>query len=134
MAFGPRIVASEGLAADLALVLAVDCSSSVDVADFRMQMDGIAGALRNPKLAEAIAAGPNRQIVLSLVQWSTRQSQTIAIPWRLITGARDLEITARVVETLVRHWQPGGTGLAAAVTFSVAMVETLKVQASRRVI
>src|SRR6266567_2871984 len=77
-----RSKAQSATAVDLALVLAVDCSSSVDVADFRIQMDGIAASFRNPPLFEAIAAGSYRRIAVTLVQWSSRDSQAIAIAWR----------------------------------------------------
>jgi len=122
------------MAVDLALVLAVDCSSSADLADFRLQMDGIAAALRNPPLFDAIAAGSCRRIALALVQWSSRNSQAIAIAWRVVASRGELEAIARETEQAERHWRPGGTGLAAAVDFSVALLETLPVAAGRRVI
>ena len=121
-------------AVDLALVLAVDCSSSVDVADFRIQMDGIAASFRNPPLVEAIAGGSYRRIAVTLVQWSSRNSQAIAIAWRVLTSRLELEDIAQETERAARHWQPGGTGLAAAVDFSVSLLATLPVAASRRVI
>ncbi len=122
------------MAVDLALVLAVDCSSSADVADFRLQMDGIAAALRNPPLFDAIAAGSCRRIALALVQWSSRNSQAIAIAWRVVASRMGLEAVARETEQAERHWRPGGTGLAAAVDFSVALLERLPIAAGRRVI
>jgi Protein of unknown function (DUF1194) len=122
------------VAVDLALVLAVDCSSSVDAADFRMQMDGIAAGLRNPLLAQAIAAGPYRQIAFSLVQWSNRKSQFIAIPWQSLGSIAELENLARDIENLERHWLPGGTGLAAAITFCSLLFEQLSTITQRRVI
>ncbi len=51
------MASSDPLTVDLALVLAVDCSTSIDAGDFRLQMDGIAAALRNPAVAKAIAGG-----------------------------------------------------------------------------
>ena len=122
------------MAVDLALVLAVDCSSSVDLGDFRLQMDGIAAALRNPPLFEAIAAGSCQRIALTLVHWSSRNSQSIAIAWRVLTSRLELEAIAQETENAERHWRPGGTGLAAAVEFSVALFETLPIAAGRRVI
>ncbi len=122
------------LAVDLALVLAVDCSSSVDDGDFRLQMDGIAAALRNPPLLDAIVAGRFRQVALSLLQWSTRKSQFVAVDWRILAGRTDIEGFARETEMAKRHWLPGGTGLAAAITFSIALLETLPALATRRVI
>ena len=125
---------STSLAVDLALVLAVDCSSSVDAGDFRLQMDGIAAALRNPPLLEAIAAGNFRRIAVTLVQWSSWQSQEIAVEWRVLGTRADLEAFAVETEKAERRWLPGGTGLAAAITFSIAMLESVPVLTSRRVI
>ena len=125
---------SSGMAVDLALVLAVDCSSSVDEADFRLQMDGIAAALRNPLLYEVITFGPSRQIALTLVQWSSADSQSVTIAWRSLASRLDLEAVAQEAEKAERRWRPGGTGLAAAVDFSVALLETLPIVAGRRVI
>jgi len=122
------------MAVDLALVLAVDCSSSVDAGDFRLQMDGIAAALRNPPLFEAIAAGSCQQIALTLVLWSSRDSQAIAIAWRVLSSRLELEAIAQETENAERRWRPGGTGLAAAVDFSVSLLQTLPIAARRRVI
>jgi len=119
---------------DLALVLAVDCSSSVDAGDFRLQMDGIAAALRNPPLFEAIAAGSCQQIALTLVLWSNRDSQAIAIAWRVLSSRLELEAIAQETEKAERRWRPGGTGLAAAVDFSVSLLQTLPIAARRRAI
>ncbi len=119
---------------DLALVLAVDCSSSVDAGDYKLQMRGIAQALRNPALYDAIAAGPNGRIGLALVHWSTSNSQSLAIGWSSIASPADLESVARQAEGAERHWQAGGTGLAAGLAYSTALLQALPAQADRRVI
>lgn len=119
---------------DLALVLATDCSSSVDAADFRLQMAGIADALRNPMLAAAIASGLHGRIGLTLVQWSSRRRQSVTLPWRILADLDDLDRVAGEVEAGVRVWDPGGTGLAAAIDFSVGLLDTLPFAADRRVI
>ena len=121
-------------AVDLALVLAVDCSSSVDAGDYRLQMDGVAAALRNPQLSAAIAAGVHRKIALTLVHWSSGRSQKVVMSWRMVATPADLEGVAREIEQIERKWLPGGTALAAGVNFSVALLETLPFVASRRVI
>ena len=122
------------VAVDLSLVLAVDCSSSVDVADFKMQMDGIASALRDPSVHDAIAAGTRRQIALALVQWSTSRSQALTLRWRIVSSQQDLEEAAREIESAGRQSYPGGTGLAAAVEYSVALLQASSVMAERRII
>lgn len=122
------------LAVDVGLVLAVDCSSSVDAGDFKMQMGGIASALRDPSVYQAIIGGPQRQIALALVQWSTAQQQLISLPWRILASQRDLQEAARVIENTGRQSLPGGTGLAAAIDYCNVLLSTLPAIAERRVI
>jgi Protein of unknown function (DUF1194) len=122
------------VAVDLALVLAVDCSSSVDAGDFKLQMDGIAAALRNPPLFDAIAAGNFRRIAVTLLQWSSWQSQEVTVEWRILAERAELEAFAQETEKAKREWLPGGTGLAAAIAFSIALLEKAPVLAARRVI
>ncbi len=119
---------------DLALVLAVDCSSSVDAGDFRMQMDGIAAALRHPPLLDAIAAGSSRRIAITLVQWSSHDSQNAVVPWRVLAGVADVAGMAHDVEKAERQWKPGGTGLADAITYCAALLKTSPFIADRLVI
>lgn len=126
--------AFQGKAVDVALVLAADVSSSVDEGDYKLQMQGIAAALRNPMLAPAIAAGEHQRIAFSIIHFSTRQHQEVVLPWRAIATPQDLEETARVVEALERKWTPGGTGLAAAISVSAAYVLALKVMATERIV
>lgn len=57
--------ASEQL--DLQLVLAVDASGSVDEREYRLQLDGIAQAFRDPAVIEAIGDGPRGRIAVSLL-------------------------------------------------------------------
>ena len=121
-------------AVDVALVLAVDCSSSVDAGDFRLQMDGISSALRDAAVLNAIAAGENRQIALALVQWSSRRAQFVSVNWRTIATPADIESAALAVEQAERRWVPGGTGLAAAITFGTALFTTLALPPTRRVL
>ncbi len=122
------------MSVDLALVLAVDCSSSVDAGDFHLQMFGISEALRSPKVLDAIQSGENQNIAFSLVHWSTRKSQRIIIKWRQLATHNDLFNTAHEIELADRQWQIGGTGLAAAIDFSVALIEKLPIDAVRKVI
>jgi hypothetical protein len=85
-------------------------------------------------LFAAIAAGPNRQIALALVQWSSRGQQDITLPWRLLAASLDLAAAARDVKTAERRWRPGGTGLADAMDFSAALLAALPIVSTRRVI
>jgi hypothetical protein len=78
---------SESPAADIALVLAVDVSGSVDAERYVLQMEGIARTFEDRAIEDAILAGQHRAIYVTLVEWSNRPA--IAVPWTLIASAAD---------------------------------------------
>lgn len=119
---------------DLALVLAVDCSSSVDAGDFQLQRTGISAALRNAPLLAAIKAGPNQRVAMTLILWANRRSQIVAVPWRIIGDKNDIEGFAEEAEQATRNGLSGGTGLAAALDFCVNIIQVLPFMAARRTI
>jgi hypothetical protein len=119
---------------DLALVLAVDCSSSVDPLEFRTQMEGMAAALRHPAVHDAIAAGRHHRIALTLVLWSGAHSQSVAVPWQLLATPADLEASAAEIARARRDWQAGGTALAIAVDYAADLLARIPFAATRRVI
>jgi hypothetical protein len=78
---------SEGPGADMALVLAVDVSGSVDAERYVLQMEGIARTFEDRAIQDAILAGQHHAIYVTLVEWSNRPA--IAVPWTLIASAAD---------------------------------------------
>jgi hypothetical protein len=119
---------------DLALVLAVDCSSSVEPREFRIQMEGIAAALRHPKLLSAISAGRERRIALTLMLWSGADSQGIAVPWRMLATGAELESVAAEIAATERSWQLGGTAIGLAIDYAAGVLGRIPFAATRRVI
>jgi hypothetical protein len=86
--------------ADLALVLAMDVSESMDEARFNLQMEGVAQALGDAEVEASILSGPHRSIMISLVQWSNRP--VVSLPWTLLTSAADVRQFAGRVRRLER--------------------------------
>ena len=122
------------MVADLALLLAMDCSSSVDAGDFDLQRRGVAEALRAAEVFDAIKAGENGRIVIAVVHWSTRVAQTLAFDWHVLETESQLVAAAAEIETIERHWIAGGTGLAAALNFCAPLFKGLGANATRKVI
>ncbi len=82
--------------------------------EFRIQMEGIAAALRHPALHDAIAAGRERRIALTLMLWSGADPRRVAVPWRLLAtrgGSRGRRGRRSPVPS--GSWQAGGTALGA---------------------
>ena len=119
---------------DLALVLAVDCSYSVDAREFRLQMLGIANAFRQKAIHDAIARGSFGRIAVALVEWSDDQNQVMPIPWQLIDSPEAALAFADIVAATPRKLAEGGTAIGAALKFSEAALLTAPVETRRRVI
>ncbi|MGQ0672121.1 MAG: DUF1194 domain-containing protein [Hyphomicrobium sp.] len=83
---------------DTALIVSVDVSNSVDAQRYKLQMEGIAQALEDPEVIDAITSGANGGILFSMVTWADKPR--IAIPWRRIASAADSRTLALEVRAL----------------------------------
>lgn len=80
---------------DTALIVSVDVSNSVDNDRYKLQMEGIAKALEDPGVIDAIISGPNGGILFAMVTWADRP--TLSLPWMKIASKEDaLAVAARV--------------------------------------
>jgi hypothetical protein len=83
---------------DLSLVLAIDCSLSVDDYDYRLQLRGTGQAMIDSALLQLIERGPNRVIAVSAFLWSGPNSQQIVVPWRVLhSGGETREIADEIL-------------------------------------
>jgi len=124
-------IASEPL--DLQLVLAVDASRSVDEREYRLQLDGIAQAFRDPEVIEAIGDGPRGKIAVSLLVWAESRRPKARTPWRTISSAADAHAFADLTRGFGRP-VGGGTGIGKVMFTAVRMLETSGLESTRRVI
>ncbi len=118
---------------DVELVLAVDGSASVDPAEFRLQLDGIAAAFRDAAVHRAIAAGPERRIGVSLLTWADATRRKDASPWYVIDSPARAEAFARLVENFPRR-VVGGTGIGAGLSTAVRMIVVNDLTGRRRIV
>ena len=127
---GPAVAQTERV--DLALVLAVDVSESVDSARYTLQMQGIARALEDRSVQSGLLSGPNGAALVALVQWSNRPALTI--PWTLLTSEADLRrFTAEVRQS--RRASKGFTCMSVALrSIADRLVTQLPVPADRTVV
>ncbi len=69
---------------DLLLVLSSDISRSIDAPNFKLQRDGYAAAIVNPRVIQAIRSGALGKIAISFVEWSGVGQQEIVVDWAII--------------------------------------------------
>lgn len=73
---------------DLLLVLASDVSRSVTPEKFKLQRDGYASAIANPRVLDAIKGGRNGRIAVLFLEWSGTTNQKVVIDWTIIDGEK----------------------------------------------
>lgn len=126
-------ICAETREVDVALVLAVDESNSVDAVRWQQQMIGYAEAFRDPSVQQAITSGPNRCIIATMVVWSEIFDQKQAVPWTILCTKSNSESFARSIDVLQRTFQ-GDTAIAAVIDYSTTLLRKLPVKARRKVI
>ncbi|MFT5787727.1 MAG: Ca-activated chloride channel family protein [Ascidiaceihabitans sp.] len=118
------------LACDLALVLAVDVSGSVDRDEYNTQMQGLATGLRDGIVVDALI---DQSAKVTLIQWSgsTRQRQTV--PWVQIGSYADVLSLADRIANDPRVWRNFSTAIGEALDASLAALEDVS-DCTRKVI
>lgn len=127
-------VAAAEPSVDLALVLALDSSASVDAREFALQRGGLAAALRDRDIARAIADGSLGRIAVAVVEWAGATQQVLAIAWTVVGDQAAATALADRIDGLEREIQTGATSIAGALTFGSALLRAAPFEASRRVI
>ncbi|MEW9921040.1 DUF1194 domain-containing protein [Marimonas sp. MJW-29] len=118
------------LACELALVLAVDVSGSVDGREYRIQMQGLAAALNDGIVQDALV---DAQAQVTLVQWTGASRQRQTIGWTAITSVEDVSALAvRIVDDL-RRWRNFSTAIGEAIDVSAELFDQVPA-CKRRVI
>jgi Ca-activated chloride channel homolog len=115
--------AGRAMSCDLALALAVDVSGSVDAGEYRLQMDGLADALRDGVISEALVRG---QAQLMLVQWTGSTRQKITIPWTRIDSFEALDGFAERIASDPRIWRNYSTAIGEALDFVLPAFEQVR--------
>ncbi len=110
------LAATPALACEVALMLAVDVSGSVDDREYRVQMDGLALALGDPVIADALIAA---QAEVALMQWTGESRQAVVMPWRVIDSRADLVAMAEEIAVMPRRWRNFSTAIGEAMELAL---------------
>lgn len=119
---------------DLALVLAVDASGSVNQTRFELQKQGYAAAFRHPRVIGAIQSGPAQSIAVIMVQWTGPILQVTTVPWTRISDETSANAFANAIAASPRALFGGGTSLSGAIEGAMRRLNENPYRAARRVI
>ncbi len=129
----PAVATAAEPTADLDLVFAVDASGSVDDGEFRLQLQGIAAALRDHAVLAAIAAGARRRIAVNLLVWAEPKVPKDESGWLMIASRSDAERAARLIASFPRR-QTGGTGIGDGIAAALRSIAASGIAAPRHVV
>jgi Ca-activated chloride channel family protein len=108
-------------ACETALVLTIDVSNSVDVAEYRLQVDGLADALQDPEIRDALV---ETSTAIAVVQWSGADKQAVSIPWTEVRTALDVMRLSSEARALERAFVLSDTAPAEAIYFSLDLLRS----------
>ena len=111
-------LSSPAAACDVALLLSVDVSGSIDRGEYRLQVDGIAEALADPEVADVLLLG-------QVAQWSGTTKQTLSIPWRRMLSPSEVADFAARARALPRAYTGSDTAVGEAIAFSVQQFDAV---------
>ncbi|MCB2110827.1 MAG: DUF1194 domain-containing protein [Rhodobacteraceae bacterium] len=110
-------IAPPARACDVALLLAIDVSGSIDAGEYRLQAGGLAAALADPEIAEVLLTG---QVALAVVQWSGSGQQVLSLPWRRMLRPSEVRSFAERAAAMPRAYSGSDTAVGEAVGFAAA--------------
>ncbi|WP_417733423.1 DUF1194 domain-containing protein [Roseovarius sp.] len=117
----------------LALVLALDVSSSVDTGEYDLQRVGLAAALDAPEVRHAILRGAPGDVALSVYEWSGRFQQKVHIDWTFLRSEADITQAVGVLAAMTRSTSDYPTALGSGLGYG-AQVMARAPDCDRRVI
>jgi hypothetical protein len=125
---------ADGGVVDLAIVLAIDVSASVDLDEFALMIEGLAEAVTDASVLGALSSGPRGSAALAALFWSEPTGQLVAAPWTRVADAGGAGAFAELVRGAARPAQPGRTALGAGVLSAASLLGRNPFPAARQVI
>ncbi|NOD47077.1 MULTISPECIES: DUF1194 domain-containing protein [unclassified Ruegeria] len=105
-----------------ALALGLDVSASVDSGEYRLQVEGLAAALRDPEVSQLMLANGSTSMRLAIFEWTEPGHERMLLNWTEIQTAADLNaISQRLIQTS-RKATAQGTAVGAAMVFGVDLL------------
>lgn len=118
---------------DVALVLAVDASGSIDDEEFALQRQGIATAITHPRVLTVIQSGHVGAIAIAYVEWGGPGTATTVVGWHMVGGEAQAQLFARAVIVAPRSAQ-SFNAMGDAIDHSAALIAACPCQPIRKVI
>lgn len=127
------LFASPAWACGVELTLAMDVSRSVSTKEYKLQMNGLADALDDEEVRDAIRAIPDG-VLSTVFIWGDENQQKQTTDWTLLKGGAETAAFAMEVRSTRRYFGFTLTGLGAAMLYANELTKTAPQKCRRRVI
>ncbi|MFZ5781403.1 MAG: DUF1194 domain-containing protein [Pseudomonadota bacterium] len=118
---------------DVALVLAIDISGSIDPDEARLQREGYVEAFRDPAIIRAILSGNYGRIAVAYFEWSDAWVQKLLVDWTLLDSEAAIEAFAMRLSaapiSVARR-----TSISGAIRYAIPLFERSPHDAERKVL
>ena len=130
LCFAPAAKASN---CALALAFALDVSASVNSDEYDIQKGGLAAAMRDPEIVEAILTAPG-SIWFLAYEWSASLQQVVIQDWAQMRDMADIQRFAAGLEKHQRRFGRSSTALGQGLSFGMKQFAALPALCDRQVI
>lgn len=122
----------KGRACELALIVALDVSASVDAVEYALQRDGLADALEDAEVAQSIEAVGG--LWLSVFEWSGARRQDMRLDWTFLASPAEIAAVAAGLRGMRRSYDEFPTSLGYALGYAMIRLREAPAPCRRRVI
>ncbi|OFX00092.1 MAG: hypothetical protein A3D94_14985 [Alphaproteobacteria bacterium RIFCSPHIGHO2_12_FULL_66_14] len=118
---------------DVALVLAIDISGSIDPDEARLQRQGYVEAFRDPVIVKAILSGNHGRIAVAYFEWSDSWVQKLLVDWTLLDSeAAILAFTNRLTQAPISIARR--TSISGAIRYAIPLFDRAPYETERKVL
>lgn len=130
---GSKAAFADSEEVDVALVLAVDISYSMDMEEQKLQREGYIAALNSDEVQRAIRMGMTGRIAITYFEWANRNDQRLVLPWTILDGPEATRTATDIIAmTPIRRAQR--TSISGALHYSHKLLREMPYRAMRRVV
>ena len=120
-------------AVDLALVLAIDVSGSIDPEEAALQRQGYVSAFADPAIGDLVGQGAHGRIAVSYFEWASYGDYRVVAEWTVIDGRTSAKAFAdRLAAEPIRIGLR--TSISGAIDFALGLLDTPNLAPTRRTI
>ncbi len=125
--------ASDAMAVDVEVALAVDVSYSMDPEEQALQREGYMAAITSREFMHAVSQGMHGRIAMTYFEWAGMHHRQIIVPWRVIDGPETADAFAADIGR-ARYTRASRTSISGAMLFAMPLFEGSGYRGVRRVV